>query len=213
MELFPNYNAGRTETPGDWARAREAEGWHGVAASDHFLTMNLTFPHLWVALTEMALATQTIRITSSFANNLFRSPVEFAQAAMTLNRVAKGRFEAGWGGRSREVGGDRRVPRARRRRPGAPGPRRPSARDLRVGRRSPARPGRGAACALRPGLPVAILRRAGGSRAGDRGSRGARLRPCAIDGDGAGNPRAASAVASAAAGGGRGAGVTSADLG
>jgi len=97
MELFPNYNAGRSETPGDWARAREAEGWHGVAASDHFLTMNLTFPHLWVALTEMALATTSIRITSSFANNLFRSPVEFAQAAMTLNRVANDRFEAGLG--------------------------------------------------------------------------------------------------------------------
>lgn len=97
MEFFPNYNAGRLETPGDWARAREAEGWHGVAASDHFMTMNLTFPHLWVALTEMAFATRAIPLTSSFANNLFRSPVEFAQAALTLNRVANGRFEAGLG--------------------------------------------------------------------------------------------------------------------
>lgn len=97
MEFFPNYNAGRSETPGDWARAREAEGWHGVAASDHFMTMNLTFPHLWVALTEMAFATRAIPLTSSFANNLFRSPVEFAQAALTLHRVANGRFEAGLG--------------------------------------------------------------------------------------------------------------------
>jgi alkanesulfonate monooxygenase SsuD/methylene tetrahydromethanopterin reductase-like flavin-dependent oxidoreductase (luciferase family) len=97
MQFFPNYNAGRDETPGDWARAREAEGWHGLAASDHFVTMNLTYPHLWVALTEMALASQAIPITSSFANNLFRSPVEFAQAALTLNRVASGRFEAGLG--------------------------------------------------------------------------------------------------------------------
>lgn len=97
MEFFPNYNAGRVETPGDWARAREAEGWHGLAASDHFMTMNLTFPHLWVALTEMAFSTRAIALTSSFANNLFRSPVEFAQAALTLNRVANGRFEAGLG--------------------------------------------------------------------------------------------------------------------
>lgn len=97
IEFFPNYNAGRVETPGDWARAREAEGWHGLAASDHFMTMNLTFPHLWVALTEMAFATRSIPLTSSFANNLFRSPVEFAQAALTLNRVANGRFEAGLG--------------------------------------------------------------------------------------------------------------------
>ena len=97
MEFFPNYNAGRSEAPGDWARAREAEGWHGIAASDHFVTMSLAYPHLWVALAEMALATRTIRLTSSFANNLFRSPVEFAQAALTLQRVAGGRFEAGLG--------------------------------------------------------------------------------------------------------------------
>jgi alkanesulfonate monooxygenase SsuD/methylene tetrahydromethanopterin reductase-like flavin-dependent oxidoreductase (luciferase family) len=97
LEFFPNYNTNRPESPADWALAREAEGWHGVTASDHFVTMDLTFPHLWVALTEMACATRTIRIASSFANNLFRSPVEFAQAAMTLSRVAGGRFEAGLG--------------------------------------------------------------------------------------------------------------------
>jgi alkanesulfonate monooxygenase SsuD/methylene tetrahydromethanopterin reductase-like flavin-dependent oxidoreductase (luciferase family) len=97
IEFFPNYNAGRSETPGDWARAREAEGWHGLAASDHFETMTLSFPHLWVTLTEMALSTRRVPITSSFANNLFRSPVEFAQASLTLNRVANGRFEAGLG--------------------------------------------------------------------------------------------------------------------
>lgn len=97
MQFFPNYNAGRPETPGDWSRARESEGWHGLAASDHFVTMRLTYPHLWVVLTEMALSTRTIPIASSFANNLFRSPVEFAQAALTLNRAANGRFEAGLG--------------------------------------------------------------------------------------------------------------------
>jgi alkanesulfonate monooxygenase SsuD/methylene tetrahydromethanopterin reductase-like flavin-dependent oxidoreductase (luciferase family) len=97
VEFFPNYNAGRAERPGDWARAREAEGWHGLAASDHLVTLGLAYPHLWVVLTEMACATREIPITSSFANNLFRSPVEFAQAALTLNRVAGGRFEAGLG--------------------------------------------------------------------------------------------------------------------
>ena len=97
MEFFPNYNAGRSERPGDWARAREAEGWHGLAASDHLITMGLAYPHLWVVLTEMACATRRIPITSSFANNLFRSPVEFAQASLSLNRAAGGRFEAGLG--------------------------------------------------------------------------------------------------------------------
>jgi alkanesulfonate monooxygenase SsuD/methylene tetrahydromethanopterin reductase-like flavin-dependent oxidoreductase (luciferase family) len=97
LEFFPNYNAGRAERPGDWARAREAEGWHGLAASDHFVTLGLAYPHVWVVLTEMALATERIPVTSSFANNLFRSPVEFAQASLSLNRAARGRFEAGLG--------------------------------------------------------------------------------------------------------------------
>ncbi len=97
MQFFPNYNGARAERPGDWARAREAEGWHGLAASDHLITMGIAYPHLWVVLTEMALATREIPITSSFANNLFRSPVEFAQASLSLNRAAQGRFEAGLG--------------------------------------------------------------------------------------------------------------------
>jgi alkanesulfonate monooxygenase SsuD/methylene tetrahydromethanopterin reductase-like flavin-dependent oxidoreductase (luciferase family) len=97
VQYFPNYNAQRAERPGDWARAREVEGWHGIAASDHLVTLGLAYPHLWVALTEMACATRAIPITSSFANNLFRSPVEFAQAALSLQRVSNGRFEAGLG--------------------------------------------------------------------------------------------------------------------
>ena len=74
LQFFPNYNTGRAEDPGDWAREREKEGWHGIAVSDHFVTLGLAYPHLWVALTEMAYATRAIPITSSFANNLFRSP-------------------------------------------------------------------------------------------------------------------------------------------
>ncbi len=97
LAFFPNYNAGRSESPAVWARAREAEGWHGLAASDHLLTLGLGYPHLWVVLTAMAGATAEIPLTSSFANNLFRSPVEFAQASLTLQRVSAGRFEAGLG--------------------------------------------------------------------------------------------------------------------
>ena len=54
LQFFPNYNTGRAEDPGDWAREREKEGWHGIAVSDHFVTLGLAYPHLWVALTEMA---------------------------------------------------------------------------------------------------------------------------------------------------------------
>ena len=38
----------------DWAVKREAEGWHVLAASDHFWSGDRPFPHLWVTLTEMA---------------------------------------------------------------------------------------------------------------------------------------------------------------
>ncbi|MBV8932409.1 MAG: LLM class flavin-dependent oxidoreductase, partial [Kutzneria sp.] len=45
----------------------------------------------------MAAATQRIRLTANFANNLFRSPVEFAQASLTMQRASHGRWEAGFG--------------------------------------------------------------------------------------------------------------------
>jgi alkanesulfonate monooxygenase SsuD/methylene tetrahydromethanopterin reductase-like flavin-dependent oxidoreductase (luciferase family) len=90
------------EDPAAWARRREVEGWFGVAAGDHYW-IGAPFPHLWVTLTQMALATSEVIVTSSFANNLFRSPVEFIQASLTLQRASQGRFEAGLGaGWSRE---------------------------------------------------------------------------------------------------------------
>jgi alkanesulfonate monooxygenase SsuD/methylene tetrahydromethanopterin reductase-like flavin-dependent oxidoreductase (luciferase family) len=45
----------------------------------------------------MACATRTLKLGSSFCNNLFRSPVEFAQASLALHQLAPGRFEAGLG--------------------------------------------------------------------------------------------------------------------
>jgi alkanesulfonate monooxygenase SsuD/methylene tetrahydromethanopterin reductase-like flavin-dependent oxidoreductase (luciferase family) len=50
-----------------------------------------------VALSAMAQVTERVVLTSSFANNLFRSPVEFAQASLTMQWVSGGRFEAGLG--------------------------------------------------------------------------------------------------------------------
>ena len=85
------------QEPGPWAAEREAEGWDGVAVSDHVLIEAQTVPHVWVAATEMALATSTVTVATSFANNLLRSPVEFAHAALTVQRTSGGRFEAGLG--------------------------------------------------------------------------------------------------------------------
>lgn len=85
--------------PGPWATAREAEGWDGVAASDHYFVRRGSrwYPHLWVAVAQMAAATDRIVVTSAFANNLFRSPVEFVLASLTMQRASAGRWEAGLG--------------------------------------------------------------------------------------------------------------------
>jgi alkanesulfonate monooxygenase SsuD/methylene tetrahydromethanopterin reductase-like flavin-dependent oxidoreductase (luciferase family) len=97
MEFFPNFPPSAAVSPDVWAREKEAEGWHGICASDHFWVGQTKYPHVFVAATQMACATTTTKITTSFCNNLFRSPVEFAQAALSLQSAANGRFEAGLG--------------------------------------------------------------------------------------------------------------------
>jgi alkanesulfonate monooxygenase SsuD/methylene tetrahydromethanopterin reductase-like flavin-dependent oxidoreductase (luciferase family) len=97
MEYFPNFPPGVDTAPDAWAREKEAEGWHGICASDHLWVSTTRYPHVFVAATQMACATSSIKITTSFCNNLFRSPVEFAQAALSLQAASNGRFEAGLG--------------------------------------------------------------------------------------------------------------------
>jgi alkanesulfonate monooxygenase SsuD/methylene tetrahydromethanopterin reductase-like flavin-dependent oxidoreductase (luciferase family) len=97
MEYFANFPAGSETDPAAWASRKESEGWHGVCASDHLWVGDTRYPHVFVAATQMACATSSIRLTTSFCNNLFRSPVEFAQAALSLQAAAGGRFEAGLG--------------------------------------------------------------------------------------------------------------------
>ena len=96
MEYFVNLPNNRFHDPGNWAKEMQESGWHGVCASDHFW-VNHAYPHVFVAATEMACATDRIKLTTSFCNNLFRSPVEFSQAAISLQQSSGGRFEAGLG--------------------------------------------------------------------------------------------------------------------
>lgn len=96
LQFVPNFVDVAID-PATWARAREAEGWHGGAVADHLWHRERAYPHVWVALGAMATATTRVMLTSSFANNLLRSPVEFAQAAMTMQQASGGRFEAGLG--------------------------------------------------------------------------------------------------------------------
>ena len=83
--------------PGDWARDREREGWDALSVADHLFTSHRPYPHVWVTATAMAMATTHCTISTAFANNLLRTPVEVAQAALQLHAVSRGRFELGLG--------------------------------------------------------------------------------------------------------------------
>jgi len=104
--------------PGEWGRQREDEGWHVLSVADHFYTDHRPFPHVWVAVTAIASATSRVKVTTSFVNNLLRSPIEVAQAALLLHKVSSGRFElgvgAGWAeGEVTDAGMEYPVPRDR----------------------------------------------------------------------------------------------------
>src|SRR2546430_1107148 len=84
-------------SPEAWGRRREEEDWDVLSCADHFYSPRRAYPHLWVTLATFAAATSRARLTSAFANNLLRSPVEFAQASLEMQIVSGGRFEAGLG--------------------------------------------------------------------------------------------------------------------
>lgn len=95
MEFCPNFISVKDD-PATWARAREAEGYPVISVADH-ISSPQPHPHCWVTATAFAMATEKIRVLTAFSNNLFRSPVEFAHAALALQRVSNGRAEAGLG--------------------------------------------------------------------------------------------------------------------
>ena len=90
--------------------------------TDHLWAGTTPFSHWAVTLGQLAEVTERVTLLSCFANNLLRSPVEFAQAALALQRASGGRFEAGLGA-GLVAGGDRGhrrlLPRRRRSGPGA----------------------------------------------------------------------------------------------
>lgn len=96
LALVANFMSADTD-PATWAREREAEGYDVLGVADHLWSATRLFPHVWVAIGAMAAATTSVRLTTAFANNLFRSPVEFAQASFGAHLVSGGRFEAGLG--------------------------------------------------------------------------------------------------------------------
>lgn len=95
LEFVANYTSLGID-PRRFAADAEARGFHGVSCSDHFFR-NSAYPHLWSTLAAMACTTERVLLTSSFANNLFRSPVEFVQAVLAIQQLSGGRMEAGLG--------------------------------------------------------------------------------------------------------------------
>ena len=98
MEFAAYYRSwSQRERPGDWAAAREAEGWPALATGDHLSVLDQGCLHAFPVLAQMASATSRVQLYPAFANNLVRSPVEFAQLALTMQTLSDGRFEAGLG--------------------------------------------------------------------------------------------------------------------
>ena len=83
--------------PSSWARRREREGWHGVAVADHILSGQRGNWHPFAALGAMAVSTTRVTLTTAYGNNLMRSPVEFAQASLSLHALSSGRYQVGLG--------------------------------------------------------------------------------------------------------------------
>ncbi|HQV57893.1 MAG TPA: LLM class flavin-dependent oxidoreductase [Ilumatobacteraceae bacterium] len=96
IQMVANFTS-QNMPAGDFAAEVEALGYSGVSCSDHFFRGASSYPHLWVSLASMACATETIGLSSAFANNLFRTPVEFVQASLSMHQLSGGRFEAGIG--------------------------------------------------------------------------------------------------------------------
>ncbi len=95
VEIVANITSWHID-PREFAREAERQGFTGVSCSDHFFRTS-AYPHVFVTMAAMAAVTERVFVTSSFANNLFRSPVEFAQASLTMQAISDGRFEAGLG--------------------------------------------------------------------------------------------------------------------
>lgn len=78
----------------------EALGFEVAALPDHFVDWtNPPSPWFesWTALTGLAAATSTIRLTSSVTQIPLRNPALFARQALTLDHISNGRLEIGLG--------------------------------------------------------------------------------------------------------------------
>lgn len=72
------YNVSDRARPEIWAAAREAEGWSALGVGDHITFERRWALHAFACLGAMAVRTERVSLATMFADNLVRSPVEFA---------------------------------------------------------------------------------------------------------------------------------------
>jgi len=82
------YNVPDRRSPEVWAVAREQEGWSCLGIGDHVVLDQRWALHAPACLGAMAASTQHVQLATMFANNVVRSPVEFAQLALTLQSLS-----------------------------------------------------------------------------------------------------------------------------
>jgi alkanesulfonate monooxygenase SsuD/methylene tetrahydromethanopterin reductase-like flavin-dependent oxidoreductase (luciferase family) len=96
MQFFVNHTSGRVH-PIEYVRTMEEAGFDGVTCADHYWLAGVASYHVWATLGAMAAVTERVTLSPGYANNLFRSPVEFAQASVSMQRLSGGRYEAALG--------------------------------------------------------------------------------------------------------------------
>ena len=91
------FNASDRLRPDVWAAQREAEGWDALGVGDHIRLDGRWAFHSFACLGAMAVTTERVSLATMFADSVVRSPIEFAQFALTMQTLSNGRFEAGIG--------------------------------------------------------------------------------------------------------------------
>lgn len=81
------------QTLADMARRAEASGWHAIAIPDHLIAQLSPVP----AMTAIASATTTLRVTSFVFNNDLHHPAVLAQDLASLDVLSSGRVTVGIG--------------------------------------------------------------------------------------------------------------------
>jgi alkanesulfonate monooxygenase SsuD/methylene tetrahydromethanopterin reductase-like flavin-dependent oxidoreductase (luciferase family) len=85
-------SVGDARTAGDLAAAAEAAGWDGVFTFDALAIGSLELDDPWIVLAAMALRTERVTLGAMVFAPARRRPWLFAKAAVTIDRLSRGRL-------------------------------------------------------------------------------------------------------------------------